>query len=53
MGEWKTVKLAEVLRHRKGNILINNDEEYSLCRDQLHRRGVVLREKRLFRRIYG
>lgn len=47
MGEWKTVKLAEVLRYRKGNILINNDEEYSLCRVQLHRRGVVLREKKM------
>ncbi len=47
MPEWKTVKLAEVLRHRKGNILINNDEEYSLCRVQLHRRGVVLREKKM------
>ena len=47
MGEWKTVKLAEVLRYRKGNILINNDEEYSLCRVQLHRRGVVLREKKI------
>jgi len=47
MGEWKTVKLAEVLRYRKGNILINNDKEYSLCRVQLHRRGVVLREKKM------
>ncbi|WP_347274615.1 restriction endonuclease subunit S [Candidatus Kuenenia sp.] len=47
MGEWKTVKLAEVLLHRKGYIIINNDEEYSLCRVQLHRRGVVLREKKM------
>ncbi|BBO16314.1 conserved hypothetical protein [Candidatus Brocadia pituitae] len=47
MGDRKTVKLAEVLRHRKGNILINNDKEYSLCRVQLHRRGVVLREKKM------
>ncbi|MEB2309805.1 MAG: restriction endonuclease subunit S [Candidatus Brocadiaceae bacterium] len=47
MGEWKTVKLAEVLRHRKINMLINNNEEYSLCRVQLHRRGVVLREKKM------
>ena len=47
MGEWKIVKLAEVLWYRKGHFLINNDEEYSLCRVQHHRRGVVLREKKM------
>lgn len=46
MADWQSVKLSEVLRHRKCNILIHNDEEYSLCRVQLHRRGVVLREKK-------
>ncbi|MBI5075110.1 MAG: restriction endonuclease subunit S [Nitrospirae bacterium] len=41
---WKKVRLGEVLSHRKGFITINDNAEYKLCRVQLHRRGVVLRE---------
>ncbi len=51
MVEWKTVKLADVLRHRKGTIKIDDSQEYKLCRVQLHRRGIVLREKILGSRI--
>ncbi|MRX41328.1 hypothetical protein GJU43_18730 [Flavobacterium sp. LC2016-23] len=40
---WKTVKLDEVLKHRKGFITIDDKQEYKLCRVQLHRRGVLLR----------
>jgi type I restriction enzyme, S subunit len=45
MGEWKTVKLGEILKNRKETILIKDESEYCLCRVQLHRRGVILREK--------
>lgn len=38
------IKLNEVLRHRKGFITIDDNVDYKLCRVQLHRRGVVLRE---------
>jgi type I restriction enzyme S subunit len=41
---WQKAKLGEVLTHRKGFITISDDEKYKLCRVQLHRRGVVLRE---------
>lgn len=41
---WEKVKLGEVIKHRKGSILIDDEKEYKLCRVQLHRRGVVLRE---------
>jgi type I restriction enzyme, S subunit len=41
---WKKVKLGEVIRHRKGFITISDDENYKLCRVQLHRKGVVLRQ---------
>ncbi len=40
---WQTVKLGEVISHRKGSITISNDQEYKLCRVQLHRKGVLLR----------
>ena len=41
---WQTVKLGEVLTHRKGFITISDSEKYKLCRVQLHRKGVLLRE---------
>lgn len=41
---WRTVKLGEVLTHRKGFITISDSEKYKLCRVQLHRKGVLLRE---------
>ena len=41
---WKNIKLGDVIKHRKGSITIDDDQEYKLCRVQLHRRGVVLRE---------
>ncbi len=44
MAEWKKVKIGEVAKHRKGSVVIRDDAEYKLCRVQLHRRGVVLRE---------
>jgi type I restriction enzyme S subunit len=41
---WSTIKLGEVLKHRKGSINIDDDKDYKLCRVQLHRKGVLLRE---------
>lgn len=46
MSAWPTVRLGEVIRHRKGSITIDDATTYKLCRVQLHRRGVVLREHR-------
>lgn len=43
---WEKVKLGDVLNHRKGFITISDDKEYKLCRVQLHRKGVVLRERK-------
>ena len=37
--------LGEVIRHRKGSITIDDAKTYKLCRVQLHRRGVVLRQE--------
>lgn len=45
MKQWGKVKLGEVLKHRKGFVIIDDNTEYKLCRVQLHRKGVVLREK--------
>ncbi len=45
-NEWSGVALGDVIRHRKGAITIDDDQEYQLCRVQLHGRGVVLRETR-------
>lgn len=45
MSEWPVVTLSEVLHHRKGSITIDNETQYSLCRVQLHRRGVLERGK--------
>jgi restriction endonuclease S subunit len=44
MMKWETKRLGEVLRHRKGSITIDDTTTYKLCRVQLHRRGVVLRQ---------
>lgn len=46
MSAWPSVRLGEVIRHRKGAITIDDATTYKLCRVQLHRRGVVLREHR-------
>ena len=43
----KVVSLGEVIRHRKGSITIDDVTSYKLCRVQLHRRGVVLRQRLL------
>ena len=43
MSEWQKVKIGDVMSHRKEAILIDDAVEYKLCRVQLHRRGVVLR----------
>ena len=40
----KMVPLSKVLRHRKDKITIDDSTNYKLCRVQLHRRGVVLRQ---------
>ncbi len=45
MMKWKTTALGEVMRHRKGSITIDDTTTYKLCRVQLHRRGVVLRQE--------
>ena len=42
--KWKFIALGEVMRHRKGSITIDDTTSYKLCRVQLHRRGVVLRQ---------
>lgn len=44
MMAWKA-KLGELLRHRKGSVTIDDATSYKLCRVQLHRRGVVLRQR--------
>jgi type I restriction enzyme, S subunit len=44
MMKWKSTALGEVMRHRKGSITIDDTTTYKLCRVQLHRRGVVLRQ---------
>jgi type I restriction enzyme, S subunit len=38
------MNLGEVLKHRKGFVLIDDTIDYKLCRVQVNRRGVVLRE---------
>ena len=40
----RLVTLGEVLRHRKGSIIIDDAVEYKRCRVQLHRRGVEMRD---------
>jgi len=41
---WKKVKLAEVIKQRKGFIEIDDESEYKLVTVKLHRKGVFLRE---------
>jgi len=41
---WPTVKLGEVLRHRKEFFEIDDTAEYKRCRVQLHVKGIVLRD---------
>ena len=44
MTKFPLLPLGEVLHHRKGSITIDDAATYKLCRVQLHRRGVVLRQ---------
>ena len=44
MIKWETAPLDKVHRHRKEYITIDDLTNYKLCRVQLHRRGVVLRQ---------
>lgn len=41
---WTTVKLGEVITHRKEFITISDTVEYKRCRVQVNRKGVVLRD---------
>lgn len=43
--KWKATPLGEVMRHRKGSVTIDDTTTYKLCRVQVHRRGVVLRQE--------
>lgn len=43
--KWKSTALGELMRHRKGSITIDDTTTYKLCRVQVHRRGVVLRQE--------
>lgn len=44
MRAWPIVSLAEVLRHRKEFITIDDTQQYKRCRVQLHAKGVLLRD---------
>lgn len=43
-GEWKKVKLGEVIRLRKEFVLIDDQIEYTRPRVRLHAQGIVLRD---------
>ena len=43
--DWPSVKLGEVLAHRKEFIQIDDFASYKRCRVQLHAQGVVLRDQ--------
>lgn len=45
MMAWPTVRLGEVLSHRKEFITIEPDEVYSRCRVRTSARGIVLRDR--------
>ncbi|MFM6117679.1 MAG: restriction endonuclease subunit S [Sphaerospermopsis kisseleviana] len=48
MSKWEFVKLKEILRHQKikdRSFQIDDATEYKLCRVQIHRKGVVLRQR--------
>lgn len=44
MSKWRNVKIGDVAKQKKGSTTIRDDVDYKLCRVQLHRKGVVLRE---------
>ena len=44
MKAWPVVPLADVLRHRKEFITIDDIQHYKRCRVQLHAKGVLLRD---------
>ena len=44
MKVWPLVPLADVLRHRKEFITIDDIQQYKRCRVQLHAKGVLLRD---------
>lgn len=44
MKAWPVVPLADVLRHRKEFITIDDTQHYKRCRVQLHAKGVLLRD---------
>jgi type I restriction enzyme S subunit len=44
MNAWPVVPLADVLRHRKEFITIDDTSHYKRCRVQLHAKGVLLRD---------
>jgi type I restriction enzyme S subunit len=45
MNAWPVVPLADVLRHRKEFITIDDTSHYKRCRVQLHAKGVLLRDR--------
>lgn len=44
-GQWRTVRLGEVLRHRKDFITIDDLKTYKRPRVQLHAQGIVQRDE--------
>lgn len=44
-ASWPTVRLGEVLRHRKEFVLIDDPVEYARPRVRLHAQGIVLRDR--------
>ena len=44
MKAWPVVPMADVLRHRKEFITIDDTQHYKRCRVQLHAKGVLLRD---------
>ena len=44
-GRWPKVKLAEVVRHRKEFITIDDTKKYKRARVQLHAKGILLRDE--------
>lgn len=45
MNNWPTIKLGEVVTHRKEFIEIDDLQTYKRCRVQLHVKGIVLRDE--------
>ena len=44
-NNYKNVKIGELAVHTKNWIVIDDETEYIRCRVQLHRKGIVLRDK--------